>query len=84
MAGVFGVTWVGVGAAGRGEGDPKLEADWWLRGLWYSEGSSCSTVAPAAVLCIGGTLQDIRLHNNIMTLPECMMPAHYSNPHSGS
>ena len=27
-AGVRGVTGVGVGAAGRGEGDPKLETDW--------------------------------------------------------
>ena len=31
--GVAGVSWLGVAAAGRGEGDPKLEIDWWLKGL---------------------------------------------------
>lgn len=39
---------MGVGAAGRGDGEPKLETDWWLRGLWYREGSSCSTRVLAA------------------------------------
>ena len=31
--GVAGVSWLGVAAAGWGEGDPKLEMDWWLKGL---------------------------------------------------
>ncbi len=50
--GVAGVSWLGVAAAaGRGEGDPKLEMDWWLKGLWYREGSSRKACAPVKELC---------------------------------
>lgn len=31
--GVAGVSWEEGAAAGRGEGEPKLEMDWWLKGL---------------------------------------------------